>query len=154
MLWAAACVGYFGFLRAGEFTVPPSETYDSEVHLNLSDLAVDSHNEPTVVRIRIKQSKTDPFRQGVDIYLGRTDSAICPVKALVHYIAIRKPGPGPLFILSMGAPLTRTYLVANFQAALRQAGLEDSKYDRQNFWIGAATTAAQNGLEDTWQVAQ
>ena len=146
MLWAAACVGYFGFLRAGEFTVPSSETYDSEVHLNLSDLAVDSHNEPTVVRIRIKQSKTDPFRQGVDIYLGRTDSAICPVKALVHYITIHKPGPGPLFILSMGPPLTRTYLVANLQAAL---GLEDSKYNGHNFRIGAATTAAQNSLEDS-----
>ena len=97
MLWAAACVGFFGFLRAGEFTVPSTETYDPEVRLNLVDLALDSHVEPTVARIRIKQSKTDPFRQGVDIFLGRTEAAICPVTTIIHYIGIRKPGPDPLF---------------------------------------------------------
>ena len=149
MLWAAACVGFFGFLRAGEFTVPSTETYDPEVHLNLADLALDSHVEPTVARIRIKQSKTDPFRQGVDIFLGRTEAAICPVTAIIHYIGIRKPGPGPLFILNSGAPLTRTYLVANLQAALRQAGLDDSKYNGHSFRIEAATAAAQSGLEDS-----
>ena len=48
MLWAAACTGFFGFLRAGEFTVPSPATYDPEVHLNLADLALDSHSNPTV----------------------------------------------------------------------------------------------------------
>ena len=144
MLWAAACVGFFGFLRAGEFTVFSTETYDPEVHLNLADLALDSHVEPTVARIRIKQSKTDPFRQGVDIFLGRTESAICPVTAIIHYIGIHKPGPGPLFVLNSGAPLTRTYLVANLQAAL-----DDSKYNGHSFRIGAATAAAQSWLEDS-----
>ena len=89
MLWAAACTGFFGFLRAGEFTVPSSESYDPEVHLNLADLAFDIHTEPTVVRISIKQSKTDPFRQGVKIFLGKTGSDICPVTAIIRYIGIR-----------------------------------------------------------------
>jgi len=61
-LWAAACTGFFGFLRAGEFTSPTS-TYDPAVHLSLSDIAVDSHSHPTLVRLRIEQSKTNPFRQ-------------------------------------------------------------------------------------------
>ena len=56
MLWAAACTGFFGFLRAGEFTVPSPATYDPEVHLNLGDLELDSHSNPSVVRITIKQS--------------------------------------------------------------------------------------------------
>ena len=149
MLWAAACVGFFGFLRAGKFTVPSREAYDPQVHLNLSDLAVDSHTEPTVARIRIKQSKTDPFRQGVDVYLGSTEASICPVKAIVDYISIRKPDPGPFFILSAGTPLTRNYLVTNLQAALCQAGLDNSQYNGHSFRIGAETTAAQNGLEDS-----
>ena len=70
MLWAAACTGFFGFLRAGEFTVPTAQGYDPEVHLSLTDVAIDSHTTPSVVHLRIKQSKTDPLRQGVDISWG------------------------------------------------------------------------------------
>lgn len=149
MLWAAACTGFFGFLRAGEFTVPSVEAYDPEVNLNLADLAVDSHTHPTMARIRLKQSKTDPFRQGVDVFLGTTDGAICPVTAIIQYISIRDPHPGPLFIRKGGAPLTRTYLVASLQGALKRTGLNVSHYNGHSFRIGAATTAAQNGLEDS-----
>ena len=42
-----------------------------------------------MVHILIKQSKTDPFRQGVYIYLGRTGNAICPVKASLLYLALQ-----------------------------------------------------------------
>ena len=79
MLWAAACVGFFGFLRVGEFTVPSPSAYDPHVHLNTSDLSFDNHEAPNLVGLRIKQSKTDPFRQGVDIFMGATGAAACPV---------------------------------------------------------------------------
>ena len=78
LLWAATCTGFFGFLRAGEFTVPSGQSYDPEVHLNLADIAVDSHIAPSLIRLRIKQSKTDPFRQGDDIFLGATGSRRLP----------------------------------------------------------------------------
>ena len=149
MLWAAACTGFFGFLRAGEFTVPSPAMYDPEIHLNLGDLALDSHSNPSVVRITIKQSQTDPFRQGVHIFLGTTERVVCPVSAIIRYLGIRRPQPGPLFISSTGVPLTRAYLVENLQAAMRQAGLEDTLYNGHSFRSGAATTAAQNGLEDS-----
>ena len=112
MLWAAACTGFFDFLRTGEFTVSSTRDYDSGVHLNWSDLAIDDHRSPSLIRLHIKQSKTDPFRQGVEIFLGKTNSAVCPVQAMVQYIGVRRPGPGPLFILESGAPLTRSFLVA------------------------------------------
>ena len=70
-VWAAVCTGLLGFLRAGEFTVPSLESHDAGVHLSLSDIALDSHSDPSMVQLRIKQSKTDPFWQGVEIFLGR-----------------------------------------------------------------------------------
>ena len=149
MLWAAACIGFFGFLRAGEFTVPSAEAYDPDTHLNLSDIALDSHTSPSVVRVSIKQSKTDPFRQGVDIFIGRSGSTVCPVQALIQYLGLRSSAPGPLFVLSSGVPLTRVFLVTNLQAALRKSGLDDKAFNGHSFRIGAATTAAQRGLEDS-----
>ena len=67
MLWAACCVG---FLRAGEFTVRSREDFDLASSLTLEDIAVNRHDNPSVVQIRLKQSKTDPFRHGVDIPWG------------------------------------------------------------------------------------
>ena len=149
MLWAAACTGFFGFLRAGEFTVPSAEAYDPASHLSLSDVALDNHTNPSMIRLVLKQSKTDPFRQGMEIFVGRSGTNVCPVQALLYYIGIRPATPGPLFVLSTGLPLTRACLVANLQSALRQAGMEDKKYNGHSFRIGAATTAAQRGLEDS-----
>ena len=36
-----------------------------------------------------------------------TDSGICPVTALLAYLAIQPPSPGSLFVYSNGSPLTR-----------------------------------------------
>ena len=47
--------------------------------------------------LRLKASKTDPFRVGINVSVGRTDKALCPVSAVLAYMAVRGPGPGPLF---------------------------------------------------------
>ena len=149
MLWAAACTGFFGFLRAGELTVPSSQAYDPDVHLSLGDLAIDSHDTPSLIRLAIKQSKTDPFRQGVDIYIGSTNGPVCLVKALIEYLWVRPSTQGALFLFESGAPLTQASLVARLQQALQRAGLNPSDFNGHSFRIGAATTAAQKGLEDS-----
>ena len=73
MLWAAYCVGFFGFMRAGEFTVKSANDCDPASSLTVQDISVDQHTNPSIVCIHLKQSKTDPFRHGIDIYLGRTN---------------------------------------------------------------------------------
>jgi len=56
------------------------------VHLSFSDLAVDnrSRSAPSLVQITIEESKTDPFRRGMQVFLGKTDKAICPVEAIYN----------------------------------------------------------------------
>ena len=137
---------FFGFLRAGEFTVPSLTAYDPKVHLNLADLALDSHTSPSLIRLTIKQSKTDPLRQGVEIYLGTTHATVCPILLYLH---VRSPHPGPLFVFQSGAPLTRSSLVTHLKTALTKAGIDHTNFNGHSLRIGAATTAVHCGLEDS-----
>ena len=142
MLWAACCVGFFGFLRSGELTAPEKEEFDPKQHLTVKDIAIENLANPRTISIRIEQSKTDPFRQGVTIYLGRTDSMLCPVAALLSYLVLRGRGKGPLFKFKDGRALSRPRLVSELRKALAEAGLKPENYAGHSFRIGAATTAA------------
>ena len=133
MLWAAACPGFFGFLRAGEFTVPSAGAYDREVHLSLNDLATDCHSNPSLFRVRIKQSKTDPFRQGVCVSRYHEDSNL-PSARSVGLSREAWPSPGPLFLFHSGTPLTRAALVDRLHLALQQSGLEPTTYNGHKMW--------------------
>ena len=149
MLWAACCTCFYGFLRSGEATVPSTKEYDREGQLSEGGVAIDSRSNPTVVRVHIKASKTDPFRQGVFIYLGKTGNDLCPVVEITAYLAVRGRVPGPFFRFRTGAPLSRELLVKYVRQALGQLGFEVSSFAGHSFRIGAATTAAAAGLEDS-----
>jgi len=149
MLWAAACLGFFGFLRAGEFTVPSEEGFDASTHLTHQDIAIDDPRRPNMIRVHLKQSKTDPFRKGVSLFIGKTGAELCPVAALLGYLVERGQRPGPLFLFKDGRYLTRQRLVTAVRKALDTAGLDQSQYCGHSFRIGAATTAAKRGLEDS-----
>ena len=149
MLWAACCLNFFGFLRSGEMTVPSDSAYDPSVHLSYKDIAVDDLANPQTVSVFIKQSKTDPFRRGINLFLGRTSSDLCPVMALLNYLVVRGPREGSLFMFSDGRLLTRQQLVEAVRRALGKAGLDPSKYCGLSFRIGAATAAAERGMKDS-----
>ena len=122
MLWAACCTCFFGFLRSGEATVPSRAAYDPAVHLSIADVARDSLAPPSVVSVNIKASKTDPFRQGTTIHLGRTAAELCPVAALLSYIAARGLQDGPLFHFEDGTPLSRPALYSEGGASITERG--------------------------------
>ena len=110
---------------------------------------MDSRSAPSLIWVQIKASKTDPFRQGVTLVIGRTNNNLCPVTAILVYMAARGPGPGPLFIWEDKRFLTREAFVAAVRAALREAGLIARDYAGHSFRIGAAMTAARQGLQDS-----
>ena len=147
MLWAACCTCFFGFLRSGEITVPSAAGYDPKSHLSMGDVALDRRDSPTMIQVTIKASKTDPFRKGVSIYLGRTDTDLCPVAALAAYLVVQGSTVGPLFRFANGHPLTREKYVNSVRETLAVAGLNASQYAGHSFRIGAAMTAAANGVE-------
>jgi len=149
MMWAACCLAFFGFLRSSEFTTPSQKEYDPAVHLTVKDLAVDKKSDPRLLRVVIKQSKTDPFRLGVTLFLGKTSSPICPVEALLPYIAVRGGKPGPLFILEDGRMLTRQLFSTLLDDILEELHLDRGQFNTHSFRIGAATSAKEAGITDS-----
>ena len=77
---------------------------------------------PQYLVVRIRASKTDPFREGVSVYLGRTKSDLCPVSAILFYMVRRGTAPGPFFRFSDGRCLTRDLFVSGVKSALQAAG--------------------------------
>ncbi len=145
MIWAACCTGYSGFMRSGEFTAcranqgPPT--------LLVSNVSTDSLTNPWVIRIFLKKAKTNPFGNGVHLYLGKTSAAVCPVKAVLSFLAILAPDPlGPLFVWNNGSALSQQQLVIEVRSVLREAGVDDTSFAGHSFRIGAATSAARAGI--------
>ena len=128
MIWAACTLCFFAFLRVGEMTVPNGQAFDESAHLSVKDIAVDDTYHPSMIQIRIKQSKTDPFRRGIDLFVGRTGAELCPVSAILDYLSMRGMSPGPLFKFNDGRPLTRQLFVEAVRKGLKLAGVNQDKY--------------------------
>ena len=147
MFWAACSLGYFGFLRASEFTVPNLPSFSSSLHLGVQDISVDSPSAPSCMRVRIKGSKTDPFRKGCFIHIGVGRRPLCAVRAVMNYLALRGDAPGPLFLLQNGQPLSRNILTDWLRQIMASARVPGN-FSSHSFRIGAATVAARNGVPD------
>ena len=105
--------------------------------------------EPTTMRLFLRRSKTDQLGRGVNIFMGKLGNEICPVQATLSYVALRGSRPGPFFCHSDGAILTKLHFVTGIRAALQAIGLPAEQFAGHSFRIGAATTAAQAGIEDS-----
>ena len=146
LLWAAATLGFLGFLRVGEFTAVPGS---DQVPLSLADVRVDDHTNPTFLAVTLRANKTDPFGAGHTLYVGCTESRICPVAAVLAFVAVRPQVPGPLFVHRNGSPFTRADLVREIRSALTGSGLDLARFTGHSFRIGAASSAAQVGLDES-----
>ena len=150
MLWAAFTICFFCFMRSGELGVSNDGTFDPSRDLTANDISVDDIRNPQLLKIRLKHSKTDPFREGTDIVVARTHDDLCPVTAMLAWIVLRsRPRDDPLFYFQSRAPLTRSNFVTHFKNALSIAGIDPAGYSGHSFRIGAATTAARRGLQDS-----
>ena len=54
---------FLWILCSSEFTVPLQEAYE-EIHLSPKDIATDSKGKPQILKVTIKQLKSNPFTHG------------------------------------------------------------------------------------------
>ena len=123
----AFCLGFFGFMRSGEFTTSPSHRLD-ECTLSVTDVCVDSRQNPQVLTVLLRRNKTDQHGNGTHLHLGRTGTSLCPVSVVLAYLAIRPSSPGPLFVFQDGTPLSRTQLDSHLKEALSCIGETTANY--------------------------
>ena len=131
--------------------MPSAEEFDPSNHLNYGDVRVNNREHPFYLEIRMNVSKTDVFRKGVTLYLGKTGCTLCPVAAVLGYMALcnQSNTPAPLFNFKNGAPLTRKKLVNELRKALAATGINAENYTGYSFRIGAASTAAACGMPES-----
>ena len=113
---------FFGFLCCGEVVLTPSSSYDPQVNLTMENVRIDSHVNPSFVEVNIKSLKTDLFQQGVKVCLRVTYKDLRSVSAILHYLAVRGAGPGPLFKYGDDRALTREHFVASVKNARSLGG--------------------------------
>ena len=148
LIWAVVLLCFFGFFRSGKITTPSTTGFNPKIHLAWGDVAIDSTQSPSLLKIRLKRSKTDQFGQEVDIYMGKTGCPLCPVAGVTAYMVQRGTGEGPFF-QSFRTPLTKVRFTDQIRAILRDVGLPYKHLAGHRFRIGAATAAANAGLKDS-----
>ena len=137
ILWAALLLAFFGFLRSQELLA-----------LQHSDLARSTDG----YRVRIRCSKTDPFRSGATIRITPSgDPTLCAVTALDALVAATGRMEGLLFRLQSGVTLGRPRLTALIRELAARSGVATFHYSSHSFRIGAASAAAAAGLPE-WRI--
>ena len=149
LIWAICSLAFFGFFRLGELLVESVDQYHQSSSLSWGDVAVDNATSPSMLRVHLKRSKCDQFGNDVDIIVGHTGSSICPVSAVLNYIRLRQDEPGPFFRDRTNQPVTKSWLTNKIRHLLQALGLPQEDHAGHSFHIGAATSAALAGIEDS-----
>ena len=149
MLWAASCLSFFGFLQLGEVVMPAEKEFDPQSHLCFDDIRVDNRSSPSLIQVTIKASKTDPFWQGNSPHRGNRREHM-PSESGVELHG--DPGLFPWATVRVGGqaffdqgPIRGELTCASLSAA----GYAANDYAGHSFRIGAATTAARQGVQDS-----
>ena len=141
-------LAFFGFLRCSELT-SSSSRYNSSRHPSLSDITFHSTESLTFT---LKYSKTDQLGRSSTIHLFKTDSPLSPYEPILRYITMRRSlnasPQDPLFTTESGSVATRSWFHKHLRQILTLSGLPSQLYSGHSFRIGAATTAARQGLSD------
>lgn len=137
VLRAALAMGVYGLMRAGEFC----SKGDNDV-LKRSDVRW----FPNKVVVTLRESKTDVFREGVEIQLFKNGSRTCPYTLLRKAwdrASIQHPD-APLLQNADGSPFTYTALQSYIKAVCKDLGWEGA-ITAHSLRIGGATSLAMLG---------
>ena len=153
-LRAAFTLAFAGFLRVGEFTYERADLNLGPNFRNwfLTRSSVRISRDQSHMSLYLPASKTDPFRQGVEIIIAASRDEACPIAAMVNLQNMdrRRNAQDPLFTADnhLLLPFTRQYVVQSLRTLATAAGLGEGSWNSHSFRRGAATWAAEVGIPE------
>jgi hypothetical protein len=155
MIWVATTA----MLRISEFT---SDDKINDRLLSRDQLTfIDEQNRPTEyskikqgsnikhATLHLKQSKTDPFRKGMDIIIASTEAIQALTQYLCHTQQETANNKAPLFRFPDGNPVNRQWFMKQVSILLSNAGYDSSNYSSHSFRKGGAVSLQHNGISDS-----
>ena len=138
MLSSVYCGEFVRFLLSEELT-DSKEKFDANYYLSFKNIAVDNTSKVAkVLPVHIKQSKTDPFWQEVNVFWLNEHIIGSPVSLPGSARSWR----GPTFCFENGQQSTCSFLVAKARQTLQSARMQAENYVGHSFCDGVATRAA------------
>jgi hypothetical protein len=150
---AAMWLGTCGLLRSGEFAIRNRSSnrllrrhitfFDADMRPLSSDWS-----RATCMRVHIAASKTDPFKQGVDVHVSNANA----ISAMADYLRARGTmlPDDPLLCGEEQGALSVKQLIRCTQHMLVRAGVADPhKYAGHSFRRGGATSLHLAGIADS-----
>ena len=138
----ATSLAFFGLLCASGYLSEDSHSSHKKSPRLPSDIRVST--DYLHMKIAIRKSKTDPFRNGCTIIVWATHTAVCPIQGMEWFLSRHLHLNGPLFRFANGSNLTRQRLSQYLQGALPNMNL-----NTHSFRIGGASATARMGIPDS-----
>lgn len=147
--WTAICLGFYGCLRAAEFTV--NQPFDVNIHLCMQDVTFHVQDNVPFIKVYLKQTKTSA---GVSVIIGCSKTNVCAYCLLRKLLKARQtqhPHHPALFIFSNGQLLNKALLVKHVRFCLACLGIQPELYSGHSLRAGSATTAGTKYFQG-WEV--
>jgi hypothetical protein len=147
---SAFCLAFAGCLRMGEISYTEKQRAEqsfSATRVTRSDVKISSSGDH--MTFRLKRSKTDKHKEGVQITIAATYDTVCPVAAMQRLLTIDpQPPSAPLFTAAGGAAFSAAYIRKALKSRLLRENIPSSNYTGHSFRKGAAQHATDNGFTD------
>lgn len=137
-------LAFHAFLRIGEITILSAKAINHNL-LQLEQVTFDN-TSMSIKFVRYKHSKGEPLVLTVKASQEAPD---CPVGIMKSYITLRGTAAGPLFLTAPHSPVTRAQFTKQLRYALNFCELSPEQFKSHSFRVGAATTAAAQGMSDS-----
>ena len=110
---------------------PPTTHFNPQVHLCFTDVSFTSEG---CLTLRLKSSKTDPYRQGCSLLIAPSRRSVCVVQALRKYLSLHSVSDvSPLYIFQSGAYLTRAKVTSTVCTLLECLSIPTELYTSHIF---------------------